>query len=144
MKKMKTANSTKTLRKSVKTLLAGVAVLIMCAALAGCRYVSSYKALCLVTSEHSDSGYMSFSSFEGTKVFTFNVDEDENIDYRIKVTEGSLTLSYDSDGEKKEIVTAGPGDVIDGFIEKPGDGKVYVIIETDGECSDGKVEFEVN
>ncbi|MCR4642342.1 MAG: hypothetical protein K5697_09980 [Lachnospiraceae bacterium] len=114
--------------------------------LAGCSpYVSSYKALMLITTDYSDSASMSFSSFEGTNVFSMKAKEDGAVlAYTGEVEgSGSATVYYDDDGTKKELFKIAAGEKTVDSIPLAGAGKVYVIVETDGKCEDGAFFFDI-
>lgn len=123
-----------------------VFAILTCMLLAGCStYVSSYKALMLVTTDHSDSASMSFSSFEGTNVFSMKAKEEGAVlAYTAEVEDsGSATVYYDDDGTKKELFKITAGEKTVDSIPLAGAGKVYVIVETDGECKEGSFFFNI-
>ena len=123
-----------------------VFAILTCMILAGCSpYVSSGTALMMVSSNVSDSAFMSFSSLKGTKVFTLKAKEDGAVlKYSGEVDgSGSATVYYDDDGTKKELFRLAAGEKAADSISLDGTGKVYVIVETDGKCEEGKFEFEI-
>ena len=133
----------KRLRKSIIL----VAVFLMAAvSLVACGgpYTSHYTAMVLVESNHSDSASMSFSSFKGKKVFKVKVkDADSVIRYSGQLESGSITVYYDNAGTKEEWFSLRDGESVEGSLDNPGKGKVYIIVETDGKCKEGKLSFEV-
>ena len=129
-----------------KRSLVFVFAVLLAMLLAGCSpYVSSYKALMMVTSNVSDSAYMSFSSLDGSNVFTLKAKQDGAVlKYSGEVAgSGAATVYYDDDGTKKELFKLGAGEKVDDSLTLPQAGKVYVIVETDGICEDGKFTFDI-
>ena len=121
-------------------VLAAVMGLTAC----GAPYTSHYSATVLIQSNKSDSAWVSFSSLKGTIVYKLKVrDEDEFLRYYGKLGEGSITVYYDNEGTKEEWFSLQGGENVEGKLEKPGKGKVYIIVETDGKCKDGKLDFIV-
>ena len=110
----------------------------------GCgRYVSSYKAVAFVRSNDRDSASMSFYSFEGRMVFKLRSEGEGHLKYSAQLESGSVTVYYDAYGTKEELFSIEGGEEISsegGYLEK---GTVYLIIETDGECSNGSFSVEI-
>ncbi len=129
------------MRKILKIALPAV-LLVLC--LAGCgRYVSHYRATGFVHSNTSGSAYMTFSSFDGTMVFTLKSGEGGRIQCRGALGSGSTVVYYDADGTKKALFAVqGDGSEEADLGSLPG-GKVYIIVETDGTCLDGDFRFAV-
>lgn len=136
-------NEMKRLGKIIALMLLVVAAAV---AAVGCgvRYTSHYSATVLIQSNKSDSAWVSFSSLKGTIVYKLKVRyEDEFLRYYGKLGEGSITVYYDNEGTKEEWFSLQGGENVEGKLEKPGKGKVYIIVETDGKCKDGKLDFIV-
>ena len=114
-------------------------------ALSGCgKYTSSWSAVGYIHSNDSDSGYMNFYKFKGREVFTMKSDSSErHIKYSGTLEKGSVKVYYDIGDEKKELFTLKEGETIEAVSEDLSEGKVYVIVETDGECSNGKLDFAI-
>ncbi len=127
------------MKRSLLTLTVIFALLI-----SGCgKYSSSYRATLLISSNEKQSAFMDFSSFTGTKVFKLKSTGDGDIDYTVSLGSGSATVYYDYIGTKEELCKVNGGDSLDlsgGFIGK---GTVYIIVETDGKCEDGKFSFKI-
>lgn len=115
-----------------------------CVSLAGCSdYEDSYDAICHVKCVSDDSAEISFGSFDGTEAVKIG-DKDGEIclDYNAELDKGSLTVYYDNDGTKKELFKLEGGEKADSELKLEA-GPVNIIIETDGECKEGKFEFEI-
>ncbi|MBR0520860.1 MAG: hypothetical protein IJJ95_05945 [Spirochaetales bacterium] len=131
------------MRKTVFTLLLALMLLIC---LTGCsRYSSHYSALMIVHSNTSSSSYMSFSSFNGTKTFKMNCKNASGglLEYSAKLETGSATVYYDHDGNKTELFTIRGGEEIKGTAVPVTAGPVYVIVETNEKCKEGKFDFNL-
>ncbi len=117
------------------------AILVFC--LAGCsKYVARYAAVGYVHSETSRRGDMTFASFEGAEVFKFRSDrEQDSVVFNATLESGRMTVYVDcGDGSKRELFTLSSG----GHTEGSGEiftvsGPIYVIVETDGKCENGKL-----
>lgn len=111
----------------------------------GCaKYTSSWSASLYVHSNTSDSASMSFWTFTGTEVQTLKCkDETGTLKYSAKLEIGSATVYIDYDGEKKELFKIGAGEEIEDSFDGLKKGKIYVIVETDGKCEEGKFEFAI-
>lgn len=120
-------------------------VMIFCLVLTSCgKYNSSYMAIMLVTSNTSKEASMSFSSFKGTKVFKVKCKEEgEKLEYSGHLDKGEMSVYYDDDGTKKLLFTVKDGEQVEDASEELSKGTVYIIVETEGKCSDGKFEFSV-
>ena len=121
-------------------------MILLIVALTGCgSYSSSWKATIMVQSNESDSAYMRFSTFEGTMVFKLKPGKGENakLNYSAKLESGDATIYYDCDGTKKELAHVSAGDDISSSIDDLGDGKIYIIVESDGQCKEGDFNFDI-
>lgn len=123
-----------------------VPVMLFCLVFTSCdRYNSSFMAMMLVTSNTSQKASMSFSSFKGTKVFKVKCKEEgETLSYSGHLDKGELSVYYDDDGTKKMLFTIKDGEQVEEKSEELSKGTVYIIVETEGKCSDGKLEFSVD
>ncbi len=125
----------------------GLSILMLAAmlvALASCNiYSSSYSALGLVRSNTSHRAYLNFHSLRGRLVYSLKVNDTEDIICSGKLDEGSLCVYYDVDGTKKEMVQLSGGQTFDIVMDDMKAGKVIIIVETDGKCKDGILEFKV-
>ena len=88
---------------------------------------------------------MSFWKFSGTMVHTLNYEDatKDTLTYSGNLKTGRLTVYYDDDGTKKELFKLKAGEEIDSKVEKLHEGTIYVIVETDGDCENGKLEFNI-
>ena len=113
--------------------------------LTGCaKYISSWSATMYVHSNTSHSTYMNFGTLNGTEVQTLKCKEETGtLKYSAKLDTGSATVYIDYDGEKKELFKIGAGEEIEDSFDGLKEGKVYIIVETDGKCEEGKFEFEI-
>ena len=121
-------------------------VVIACAVLCGCgKYTSSYSALMFVQTNTSEKANMSFSSFKGTNVFTLQCDGEEGrkLKYTAEVEDGKITVFYDYDDTKTEWFTIDGDGELSGELENIPKGKVYIIVESDGKCKEGKLDFSI-
>ena len=133
------------MKKRIAILFAAL-LLVLPVVLCGCTvYTSSYKAVGFVHSNVSDSGYMSFYSFEGKMVFRMKWDgaTEGSIKYSAKLESGEATVYYDCGGEKTELFKIGAGDEISSSVGTIGKGTVYVIVETNGKCQNGDFRFSL-
>ena len=115
-------------------------------ALTGCgKYPSSWFATSFVHSNTSKNAYFNFGSLDGTISSKLKVDNSKNerIVYSASLEKGSATVYYDHDGTKKELFTISAGESISSSIGDFVNDTVYIIIETDGKCEDGKLDFDV-
>lgn len=131
------------MRKTVFFLLLAL-MLLLC--LTGCsRYSSHYSAMILVHSNTTDSSYMSFSSFNGTKTFKMNCKSASGglLEYSAKLESGSATVYYDHDGNKTELFSIRGGEEIGSTAVPVSQGPVYVIVETNEKCKEGKFDFNL-
>ena len=126
-------------------LLTAIAI-CFCLCLTGCgRYSSHYIATALIQSNDSNSAFMDFYHFKGTIVFKLKIDKHSTgtINYSAKLSSGSITVYYDSDGTKKEWFSLHNGESVESSLEGLNKGKVYIIIESDGQCENGELNFKV-
>ncbi|MBP5162783.1 MAG: hypothetical protein ILP16_07390 [Spirochaetales bacterium] len=127
-----------------KTVFSLLLTLMLLVCLTGCaRYSSHYSALMLVSSNTSQSSYMSFSSFNGVRSFKMNCKSAYGglLEYSAKLETGSATVYYDHDGKKTELFTIRGGEEVKSTTVPVSQGPVYVIVETDEKCKDGGFDF---
>ncbi len=97
----------------------------------------------LVKSDSVISHHVSFDSLKGRYVIKLNSGGEGAITYTASLGEGNATVYYDYADKKLELFTISGGQSLQdtaGYIEKC---VVYVIIETDGTCLGGDLNFEV-
>ncbi|MBR5420967.1 MAG: hypothetical protein IK115_07470 [Lachnospiraceae bacterium] len=114
--------------------------------LGGCSsYVSSGVGTIMISNNLSDSASVSFDSFEGTKVFTLKNKNGTRgeVSYHAKLGSGSATVYYDVNGTKTEWFKVEEGDELEASQILSDEGKIYIIVETDGKCEDGRFEFNL-
>ena len=128
----------------MKRIIALAAALIMALSLAGCGGpVSHYKAVGFVHSETPSYSFMSFMSFSGSMVFKMKCREGERIKYSAKLESGSAAVSCECGGVRKELFTVEAGEELSSALEYAGEEKIYLIVETTGECKNGDFRFDV-
>ena len=132
------------MKRAFTIFLAAVLAAGFCC-LSGCaRYVSKYFAVAFVHSNESDNAYMSFYTFKGTMVFKLKCkDAGQRIRYSAKLESGSAAVYTDCGDGKTELLSVGAGDETASVGGQIGKGTVYVIVETDGECTNGDFRFEL-
>ena len=126
----------------IKKLLPALAASLLC--LTGCgKYSSHYNAVAFVHSNLSDSAYMDFGSFDGTMVFTLDNEKGSEGKLRCSASlaSGSAEVWCDRSGTKEKLFSLRAGDDIPSLEFTLSEEDVYVIVETRGECTDGKLEF---
>ena len=125
-----------------KNLLLAILVAICLFCLAGCsKYTSHYSALMMVTTNTSKAASISFSSLDGTRAFKLK--SDGHLNFSAKLGEGSATVFYDSNGTKNELFSISGGQEIQSSTIAVNPGTVYVIVQTDGKCKEGRISFDV-
>lgn len=135
------------MKKNFYIVLTSV-MLVFCMFLAGCSsapYTSSYNAVGLVQSYNDVSASMSFSEFAGTMVYElkFNDSFSKSLLYDLRLETGSATIYYDTDGDKIKLASIKSGDILkDQKLKDLTCESMYIIIETDGKCLNGKFEFK--
>ncbi|MBQ9483308.1 MAG: hypothetical protein IJU82_03875 [Ruminiclostridium sp.] len=133
--------------KKKASLISAAILLICCLFLAGCSsdtYTSSYKAVGLTQTYDDDSAEMTFSEFQGTKVYKlkFSGKNDKTLKYNLKLEVGSATIYYDTEGKKKELVSLKSGDRVEDKFKDITYDSIYIIIETNEKCLNGAFSFE--
>ncbi len=133
------------MKKFVSVSLATIA-LVLCFAFAACenKYVSRYSATLMVKTNTSNKASVSFDSFSGTYVIKLkNKSADEvSITYEATLGEGNIKVSYDYNDEKLSLFEIKTGGSIDSKTETfTGNKTIYIILESDGKCSDGSFSF---
>ena len=132
--------------KTKKVIVIGLISALILGCITGCsKYSSHWNASGFVHSNTSDNAIMSFWKFSGTMVHTLKCKDasKETLTYSGNLKTGSLTVYYDDDGTKKELFKLTEGEEIDSKVEKLHEGTVYIIVETDGDCENGKLEFNI-
>ena len=81
---------------------------------------------------------------KGTKSLQMKTKEEgKTLEYSGALGEGKVTVYYDEDGTKKELFTISGGEKVESSVKLNARGKLYVIVETDGECESGKFQFKI-
>ena len=133
------------MKKLYFALVLMLALLMFC----GCNgYVKSYSATILITSQDGDEASMEFDTFKGTYNFKLRRDgsAEHILDYEASLAEGEMNVYIGVSGEKELLFTIKGGESFDTKIsldsKYDNEKKVYIILESIGECVDGDFEFE--
>ena len=128
-----------------KRRIAAGLVLLLALCVAGCsKYASDYRAVGFVHSNTAEEASMSFMTFRGTIVFRLlNGKADTGIVCRGKLDSGELTAYYDCGGGKTELFALRGGGTTDTFVGELPEGRIWIVVETDGECEDGSLVFGI-
>lgn len=121
-------------------------LLLLSVSLTGCgKYVSSYSAAALVKSNTSKSASISFLELKGTVVYTLKCKsgDEGKLAYSGTLEGGNLSVYYDNGDGKNLLFSMKDGEVVSSSLEDLKEGKVYIIIETDGRCKNGSLSFKV-
>ena len=129
------------MKKIITVLLALALAFVM----AGCApYSSEYDAVGCVHSNTSTAASLQFEEMDGVMVFHLKQKSDkERINYSATLESGSATVYYDCDGTKTTLFTIGEGGHVKSTLTSCPEGKVYLIVETNGQCTNGDFQFEV-
>ena len=128
-----------------KLITAAAAAALLSLSLTGCgKYTSHYNAVGFVHSNLSGSAYMDFYSFDGTMVFTLDNEKgtEGRLKYSASLETGSAEVWFDRNGSKEKLFSLSAGDEVSSTAELSENETVYVIVETNGECMNGDLEFE--
>ena len=132
--------------KSKRKLIVAAFIICMMFGLMGCsKYPSSFKTVLCVSNNVSDNAFINFSSFEGTKSFKLKCKNEKGgvLKYSAKISEGTATVYYDYADQKEELFTIHAGESIENSLELPEKCTLYVILETNGKCKDGRFDFDI-
>lgn len=131
--------------KKVSGVLIALMTLVLCFTLSACTgYVSRYSAKLMISSNNSSNASVSFDSFSGTYVIKLQNkgDSEAYIEYDATLGEGNIKVFHDFNGEKLDLFEIGNDGSVEGKTEAfTGNKTVYVIIESDGTCSEGSFSF---
>lgn len=129
----------------MKKITAAVITALLALSATSCGYNENYRATCLVSSEGNNRAYQSFSEFEGTRVLDLrNSDPDKDtLYYTASLEQGSISVYIDYDGTKRDLFDIEGGEEIEASLQGLDLSKVYIIIETDGNCIEGDLDFEI-
>ena len=132
--------------KKFAGVIVAVATLVLCFALSACvnGYASNYSGMAIVTTKTSNEASLSFSTFSGTCVMQLqNKGADEvSVTYEATLEEGSIKVYYDFNGKKLDLFEIGNNGSVEGKTDAfTGKKTIYLIIESDGKCSEGSFLF---
>ena len=136
------------MKKFVGVIIATMA-LVLCFALSACevKYASHYSSTFMTTTNTQEEASVTFDSFSGTYVMKLKntSDEETGLSYNAALKEGSIKVYYDFNDEKLTLLEIGAGGSKEGKTEAfTGNKTIYVIIESDGKCTDGSFSFTLN
>ncbi len=132
--------------KRITSVIIAAVTLVLCFTLSACgnKYVSRYNAMLMVRTNTSNKASVSFDSFSGTYVMQLknNSADEVYIDYEGTLGEGNIKVYYDFNDEKLNLFDIETDGSVDGKTETfTGNKTIYIIIESDGKCSDGSFSF---
>jgi hypothetical protein len=135
------------MKKAISLLLAA-ALIVCCFSLAGCssdKYTSSYNAVGFVHSNTDTSADMSFSEFQGVKVFKVNFRDgySKSLIYKLKLEAGDVTVYYDANGTKETLASVSPGKSVNSKLKDLSCDSMYIIVESKEKSLNGSFSFEV-
>ena len=132
------------MKKRIALLLIIVLTISMIG-LTGCdQYTSSYNAVGLVTTKDSKSASLSFSTFNGTKVFKLKTgDEDMSLRVYGKLEEGAVEVYCDFGQVLRQLLVMSDDSEFETSIDIPAKSTLYILIESKGEAKEGRFEFEL-
>ncbi|MBR4344681.1 MAG: hypothetical protein IKP88_18595 [Lachnospiraceae bacterium] len=122
-----------------------LAMILASLGLTGCdKYTSSWSASLYVHSNTSSNAYMDFWTFKGTVAHTMKCKNESGVlSYSAKLEKGNAVIYVDYDGTKKELFKINGGEEVNSSLNTLKQGPVYVIVETDGVCENGKFYFDI-
>ena len=132
--------------KKFASMILAVVTLVLCFTLSACgnKYVSHYSATLMVRTNTSKKASVSFDTFSGTYVIKLknNGADEVFITYEATLREGNIKVYYDFNDEKLNLFDMETDGSVDSKTETfTGNKTIYIIIESDGECSDGSFSF---
>lgn len=131
--------------KKILGVIIAVATLLLCITLSACGsgYSSGYSATMMVRTNTPDKATVSFGSFNGTYVMELKNNGGEAfISYEATLEEGNIKVYYDFNGEKLSLFEIATDGSVEAKTETfTGNKTIYVIIESDGKCTEGRFSF---
>ena len=132
--------------KKFASVIIVVLTLVLCFTLSACgnKYVSNYSAMLMVETITPNKASVSFDSFSGTYVIQLknNGADEVFIDYEASLGEGNIKVYYDFNDEKLNLFEIKSNGSVDTKTETfTGNKTIYIIIESDGKCSEGSFSF---
>ena len=132
--------------KKFASVIIAVVTLVLSFTLSACgnKYASHYSAMLMVSTNTSNEASVSFDSFSGTYVMQLknNSADEAFITYEATLGEGNIKVYYDFNEEKLNLFEIETNGSVDGKTETfTGNKTIYILIESDGKCSDGSFSF---
>ena len=110
----------------------------------GGKYVNRYKAVGFVHSNTERSAFMNFHTFDGTMVFKLkNKAPSGSLHVSGTVEKGSMKVYWDYGSGKEFLLDLKPGPLWEVDMNDLEEGTVYLIVETDGKCVNGSLNFDL-
>ena len=132
--------------KNKRHLLLVCLMACMMFGLIGCsKYPSSFSTVLCVSNNDSNSAFINFSSFEGTKSFKLKCKNEDGgiLKYSAELEEGSAIIYVDVANSKEELCHVSAGEKVEDTMELAGKGTIYIILESEVKCKGGKFDFEI-
>lgn len=133
--------------KKFASVFISIVMLASCFMLTACenKYTSSYSASSMVSNNTSHAASVSFGSFSGVYVIKLDSmgDDEAFITYNATLKKGNIKVYYDYNDEKSDLFEIGVGGSVKEKTEAftSSNRIIYIIIESDGKCSDGSFSF---
>ena len=127
-----------------KLFVPAAAALLAVCGLTGCgKYPSGYYAVGFVHSNSSDSADMSFYSFDGTISYKLSPEgRAGRLTCSGSLEQGDLTVYYDCGKGKTRWAELSSGGEVSLSEAIPETDELYIIVETNGKCSNGELSFK--
>lgn len=132
--------------KKFASVIIAVVALVLCFTLSACvyKYVSNCSAKLMVSTNTPTKTSVSFDNFKGTYVMklTNNGKDEVFVTYEAKLGEGKINVYYDYNGEKLSLFEIETDGSVKSKTEAfTGNRTIYIIIESDGKCTEGSFSF---
>ncbi len=134
-----------------KVCLAWLMILLL-VTLCGCNhgYINSYAATIMSTSCKGNEASMKFDSFQGSYHFKLQreSEKDNNLECEAELKKGTMNVYIGTEGEKELLFTLAGGESFEEGLVLQGKyseaDAFYIILESEGACSGGDFEFEID
>lgn len=127
------------------TVIITIVAVVLVLVIGKSPYASHFVTTSCVRTNTSKKASLSFGSLKGNMVFKLRCDGKEGRELVCtgELGDGTATVYYDYNGTKMKLFTIQGGEKIKVDVKKLEKGKVYVIVESDGKCKDGKFTFKI-
>ena len=132
--------------KKFASVITVIVMVVLCFALSACgnKYFNKYNSSLMVEEKTENKASVSFDTFSGTYVIKFHNKGSDKvyISYKAALEDGSIKVYYDFNDEKLDLFEIGANGSMEGKTDAfVGDKIVYIVIESDGKCSEGSFSF---